>query len=115
MPSRLYEAAMECLHSWDTCDENEIIKPRAENTIQVVRPETMGIPTMHSVGEVKAFYARLSPLVKSIDVTVLDVIEDTNARKVALWCTNVFVFYDERVPHGHSEYVMMLEFDENYK
>ena len=116
MPSRLYEAAMSCVYSWDTGDADKIAACRSSpNTTQIVRPTVMGIPAMNTAAEVRAFFAPIAPLVKRIDIKVLDVTEDEPRRKVTVWCENTWVFHDERVQSGHSEYIMILEFDEDYK
>jgi len=102
------ETAEAVVAAFNTMDIDKIISYRSPDCIRYILPSTMGhAPTNNE--QYRSHLEKLRPIFQNFSLTVRDVIEDREARRICMWLT---ARADTLAGEYINEYMWTLDFDE---
>ncbi|KAK0707842.1 hypothetical protein B0H67DRAFT_647979 [Lasiosphaeris hirsuta] len=83
--SVLHQTVLNVIDAYNSWDIEKIMAVRAPECIQEMLPNTLGIPAMDNAAYEAWQKNTVLPIFRNLRLEVLDVIEDTENNKVAIW------------------------------
>lgn len=106
--SKQRETADEVIAAFNAWDIERIMGVRAENCVQQVLPRSLGREEMDNA-TYRPYFSAIMPLLKGFTVTVHEVIESKEERKIMIWASSVA---ESVIGPYQNEYCLILYFNE---